>query len=164
TVSRLRMVTHMHDKEVDGRDWNLPDHRMKNGLPFLVALPDTVLETLRDRNTRPFYFSSGDGSKGLGGLSKPKRLLDAKIAEIRRREKRDPMKKWVLHDFRRTARGLMKRGGVDPDTCERVLSHAISGIRGVYDVEDYRQEKKRALEVLAMQVRRILAGHSAKVV
>jgi integrase len=164
TASRLRMVTHMHRDEIDGRDWTIPAERMKSGQEFLVVLPDAVLDLIRSRNTTPHVFSAGDGSKGLGGLSKPKRTLDAKIAEIRKREKRDPMKRWVLHDLRRTARGLMKRGGVDPDTCERVLAHAIPGIRGVYDVEDYRPEKAHALKVLAEQVNRIVRGKNAKVV
>lgn len=164
TAARLRMVTHMHRDEIDGRDWTIPAERMKSGQEFLVVLSDAVLDLIRSRNTTPHVFSSGDGSKGLGGLSKPKRILQAKIAEIRSREKRDPMKRWVLHDLRRTARGLMKRGGVDPDTCERALAHAIPGIRGVYDVEDYRPEKAHALKVLAEQVARIVRGKSAKVV
>jgi FixJ family two-component response regulator len=54
-----------------------------------------------------------------------------------------------LHDLRRTSRSLMSRAGVPADTAERVLGHALPGIRGVYDRHAYKAEKADALRRLA---------------
>jgi integrase len=51
------------------------------------------------------------------------------------------MPQWQLHDLRRTAKTLMLRQGVRPDVTERVLSHVIPGVEGVYDCYEYLGEK-----------------------
>ncbi len=50
----------------------------------------------------------------------------------------------------------MSRAGVPVDHAERVLSHAIPGIRGTYDVHTYLPEKRAAVEALAAEVSRIV--------
>jgi hypothetical protein len=50
----------------------------------------------------------------------------------------------------------MSRAGVDADHAERVLGHAIPGVRAVYDRHSYLEEKRVALERLATLVERIL--------
>ena len=70
--------------------------------------------------------------------------------------RRVPLPRWTIHDLRRTARSLMSRAGVDPDHAERALGHVIPGIRGVYDVHEFREEKARAFEALAGQIDRIV--------
>ena len=71
-------------------------------------------------------------------------------------EKREPMPPWVLHDLRRTARSLMSRAGVSADVGERVLGHAIAGVRGVYDRHSFFDEKQDALQRLDGLVGQIL--------
>ena len=66
------------------------------------------------------------------------------------------MPRWVLHDLRRTARSLMSRAGVPSDIAERVLGHAIGGVRAVYDRHDFLVEKADALEKLAALLDRII--------
>jgi integrase len=56
---------------------------------------------------------------------------------------------WTLHDLRRTARTLMPRAGIDPDTAERVLGHTPPAIRGTYDWHSYTDEKAAASAKLA---------------
>jgi hypothetical protein len=75
---------------------------------------------------------------------------------MRRKEGRDPMPPWKLHDLRRTAKTLMQRAGVRPDISERVLSHVIAGVEGVYDCYGYLPEKRDALDKLAALVDRIV--------
>ena len=43
---------------------------------------------------------------------------------------------------------------------ERVLGHAIPGIRGIYDRHEYFEEKKDALERLAAMIEEILDSPS----
>src|SRR5262245_46701380 len=66
------------------------------------------------------------------------------------------VKDWTLHDLRRTARSLMSRAGVNPDTAERCLGHVIAGVRGVYDRYQYEAEMRRAFEALATQIDKIV--------
>ncbi len=50
----------------------------------------------------------------------------------------------------------MSRAGVPADIGERVLGHAIPGIRGVYYRHSFTDEKRDALERLAAIVERII--------
>ena len=59
------------------------------------------------------------------------------------------MKHWVLHDLRRTARSIMS-AYTTPDHAERVIGHIVPGVRGVYDLYEYVDEKR----VSARQARR----------
>ena len=68
----------------------------------------------------------------------------------------EPLPNWTLHDLRRTAKTLMVRAGVRPDISERVLGHVIGGVEGTYDRYSYLDEKRDALEKLAMIIERIL--------
>jgi len=71
---------------------------------------------------------------------------------------------WTLHDLRRTAKTLMSRAGVRPDISERVLGHVIAGVEGVYDQHAYIDEKRHALEALALLVDRIVNAGADNVV
>src|SRR5207248_2811884 len=104
-----------------------------------------VIDKLPRIGRAGFAFTTS-GRTGLGGFSKFKRKLD----------KRSGVTGWTLHDLRRTARSLMSRAGVASDHAERCLGHVIGGVRGVYDRHEFYEEKKRALEVLATQIERIL--------
>jgi len=66
------------------------------------------------------------------------------------------MPPWKLHDLRRTSKTLMTRAGVRPDISERVLSHVIPGVEGVYGKWSYLPEKRNALIKLAALVERII--------
>jgi integrase len=154
TGTRLRMVSDMTWQEVEGRDWIVPGNRNKGGLEHLVPLTDTV--PLIGSKRTGFVFSSDGGKTAFKGFSKAKAALDAKLTEIRKRDRRPPMKHWTFHDLRRTARSLLSRVGITNDIAERVLGHVIPGVRGVYDRHEYRDEKKDALERLGALVERIL--------
>jgi integrase len=124
---------------------------------------------------RPGYlFSTDGGETPFSGFSKAKRALDLKIKQLRKADGRKPMPHWTHHDLRRTARSIMSRGTVTKsgdviaeiraDHAERVLGHAIPGIRGVYDRHAYAAEKKQALEKLALHVEGLVNPKPDKVV
>lgn len=69
------------------------------------------------------------------------------------------------HDLRRTVRtGLTGWAGVSPDTAERVLNHAIGGLRAVYDHADYRPHVADALRRWDAELSKILAGDAATII
>jgi integrase len=52
----------------------------------------------------------------------------------------------TLHDLRRTCRTGLAKLKIAPHVSERVLNHAQDKIAGTYDVHDYLDEKREALE------------------
>ncbi len=60
-----------------------------------------------------------------------------------------------LHDLRRTVRTRLPGLGVSPDVAERVLGHALPGMRRVYDQYHYLPQTRRALEAWSAELDRI---------
>ena len=57
----------------------------------------------------------------------------------------------------------MSRAGVLSDHAERVLGHAIGGVRKTYDRHEYYDEKKHAFDALAQQIAAIVDPPPANV-
>jgi integrase len=146
--------------DFEGEVLTIPGARMKGKLDHAVPLTPIVLTPIGNRpndvKARPFIFSTTGGGKPFSGYGKAKAALDEQIAKLRKKDSRDPMPRWVLHDLRRTAKTLMQRAGVQPYISERVLAHVIRGIEGTYDVWDYLPQKRDALVRLGALVERIL--------
>jgi integrase len=154
-------VSDAHADEITKRGWLIPGERMKSGEPHLVPMTDTVAELLGDGDG--FLFSSTGGKKPIANHDYNKKFLDATLAAVRQAAGRKPMRPWVLHDLRRTSRSILSRL-TTPDTAERVLAHAIPGVRGVYDCYGYADEKRAALEKLAAYIDDLVSPRSGKVV
>jgi len=148
TVTRRNEAARMTCDEISGIDWVIPGERYKIKAGHLVPLSYAavaVLEKLPVLGKAGYVFTT-DGKTPISGFSKAKRAFDKACG----------VTGWTLHDLRRTGRSLMTRGGVPTDHAERALGHVLSGIRGVYDVYEYRDEKKRALATLAAQLELVL--------
>ena len=78
------------------------------------------------------------------------------FGQIRDLHERSGTSGWTLHDCRRSARSLMSRAGVSADIAERCLGHVIPGVRGIYDRYEFHDEKRRAYELLAQLIQRIV--------
>jgi len=154
TCQRRDEVSRMTWEEIENGIWEIPSTRYKTGLSNSVPL-SAAARALIGKTGKGFIFTS-DGKTPFSGFSKAKAALDARIAEIRKTEKRKPMPHWVMHDLRRSGRSLMSRAGVPADHAERVLGHVIPGVRGVYDRHSFLDEKSCALEKLAALVERLL--------
>jgi integrase len=165
TATRRNEAAKMSRGELDGRNWLIPGARNKSKADFLIplsadakALLDKLPRIGEGAATGPVFTT--DGKHGLGGFSKFKTAFDKRVVTKlkERRPKAPAPDRWTLHDLRRTARTLMARAGVAPDHAERALGHVLPGIRGVYDVHGYYEEKQRAFESLAKELRRIVRG------
>jgi integrase len=110
----------------------------------------------RAENSGPFVFSTTNGMKPFHGYAKLKVTPDRKLAQIRKRDGKEPIERWTYHDLRRTARSLMSRAKVPADIGERVLGHTMPGVRATYDRSRYASEKLDALIRLDALVTRIL--------
>jgi integrase len=161
TGQRRQEVAGMADSEIDlpRRLWALPGERTKNRRDHTVPLSDAALAVIASqprRVDRDLLF--GDGGGAFSGWSKCKDRLDTYIAAARRERGKPPMKKWVVHDLRRTVRTGLGRLNVPPHICEAVINHLPSTLIQTYDRNTYEREKRRALDAWAQYVSKLAEG------
>jgi integrase len=88
-----------------------------------------------------YVLPNADGS----GPIDPK-YLTRSVARCLKRFKRHGVGAFTPHDLRRTGRTGLARLGVKVHVAERVLNHARERMEATYDVHDYIDEKREALE------------------
>jgi integrase len=148
TAQRKSKIQRMRWSEIDGNEWTIPTEPREKGNAGVLVLPDMamrIIEAQPHLASNPYVFA-GRTAGPIEGMAKFKVRLD-QVSGVTG---------WRLHDLRRTARSLMARAGVSSDHAERVLGHAISGVRGIYDRFAYRDEKADALAKLAMLIESIV--------
>ena len=142
TAQRLREIADLSWSECDldgDRLIVISGQRMKGKAAHEVPLAPYALEILRSLprgSNGSFVFSFNGGRDSVSGFARPKHVLD----ELSR------VSSWKLHDIRRTARtGFSALAGFEDHVREAVLDHRARGIRRVYDVHKYRDEKRALL-------------------
>jgi integrase len=148
---QLLMLTGQRRTEIANLRWSwiddekrliaFPASIMKNGREHLLPMSPPVAEIIgslpRFADDDRLFRSRSNASKNVvSGFSKTKRRLDelSGVAD------------WVLHDVRRTVATQMNALGVQDTTVDRVLSHVIPGVSGVYNRHKYLDEKRDALD------------------
>jgi hypothetical protein len=90
------------------------------------------------------------------------------LRALARRRGDDPRKvalpPWKNHDIRRTVRSHLSRLKVAEEVREAVLAHVRPGIKGVYDLHDYLDEKREALLLWAARLKTIVEPPPSNVV
>jgi integrase len=162
------------DIDSDGNYWQQTENKSRQRIDlFLAGHSKAILSTCPDLGKYAPYFSASADSEG-----KPRPLrsdawnnallrhITPRITEAAAELKLDPIKKpWTPHDLRRTVRtALTGWCGVSPDTAERVLNHAIGGLRAVYDHSDYRPHVADALQRWDKELTAIFRGDRSQVV
>lgn len=157
---RLMILSGQRREEVLGADWReidlakatwtIPTKRVKNKKTQIVPLAPAVVglfEATSHRVGRVFPKTSQ--------TSRPAARIRAKLeAHLGR-----PVDRWRWHDFRRTVATGMQRLGVRLEVTEAVLNHiggSRSGVVGIYQVHDWAEEKRAALDAWAREVSRIV--------
>lgn len=149
--------------------WVIPAARMKGeegeAQDFLVPLTPQILKILEGLPLfgGDFVFSTTHGRRPVSVGSKVKETIDRRMLRtlkaLARMHGDDPKRvafpHWVNHDIRRTVRSNLSRLRVTEEAREAVLAHVRPGIKGVYDLYDYADEKREALELWAAQLRSI---------
>jgi integrase len=160
TGQRLREVanTDWVEIDLDKELWTLPGKRMKGNMPHEVPLSplakELVLSLPRFGGSKAsnFVFSTTSGTRPISGFSKIKERIDALIEQ----ELGAPLPGWRFHDLRRTMRTHLGGLPVPSDVAERVIAHRQGGVRAVYDLHRYRDEKRRALELWSARLKEIV--------
>lgn len=180
---RLLIATGQRREEVAGMDWReldqesgtwiIPASRAKNGKANIVplnALAAAALNAVASSNgeadacvwpSRGFVFTT-TGKTAVSGHSGAKARLETKMAMIAPEpDLAEPFEPWRLHDVRRTVATGLQRLGVRFEVTEAVLNHvsgAKSGVAGVYQRHDWKEEKRTALDAWAVHVEKIVTG------
>jgi integrase len=158
TGVRVGELANARWNEVDreGLNWRIPAENSKNGKPHLVHLSkfsDAQLAFLQSEQSNEFVLAG----------RKEKTAIDEKSLSkaVRDRTRQKPLKKrtpkasallltggaWTPHDLRRTAASRMGDLGVQPHVIEKVLNHTQPGIAGVYQRQEYLEERKAAFDL-----------------
>lgn len=181
---RLLILTGQRRQEVAGIDWTelshnaqiwtIPAERSKNGVPHDVPLSEqaiTIFNSLAGGKTWPrkgLIFTT-TGKTPISGFGKLKQRLDRAIdATLAKRatdagaDAHDPLPGWRIHDLRRTTATGLQRLGIRFEVTEAVLNHVSgsrSGVAGVYQRHNWKDEKREALRAWAHHVATV-AGQS----
>jgi integrase len=181
TGQRRAEVAGLRWSEIEPDGWRLPGERTKTGSGHLVPLSEQALSILQDcpqfegadhvfAATREIGRKDDKQTvsfdKALSGWSKLKRRLDAGILEVRREDakgKVEPLADWTLHDLRRTCATGMQSLGVSDDVVDRILNHALPGVRKTYNRFARNPEKEAALTAWGRHVAKVVSGKASPV-
>jgi integrase len=150
-VFRLLLITGARRDEIadlrwvevsdDGSTLTIPGSRTKNKLDFIIPLPPLARSIIQAQpRLGPYVFSTTQGRRPISGWSKQKTRLNVAMWDL---------PDWVIHDLRRTCATGMASIKVPPHIIEACLNHVSgfrAGVAGNYNMFDYLDEKREALE------------------
>ncbi|MDG4885337.1 site-specific integrase [Mesorhizobium sp. WSM4884] len=136
--------------------------RTKNSRPHIVPLAPLammIIEALpkmhdADGNPSEYVFTT-TAATPFSGFSNGKKALDKHCGE-------PALPEWHLHDLRRTCATELAKLGIKQEVTEAILNHKtgkVSGVAAIYNRYDYQDEKRDALEQLAMRIKAIIANN-----
>jgi integrase len=168
TGCRRQEAAGMSWHEVEGDTWTIPGARAKNGKPHRIPLTAQALELLAGlpRMEGSDFVFSASGRGPFSDFSGAKAELVGRIAEAAARDGRK-LAPFVLHDLRRSTASGLARAGIQPIVISALLNHAparLLGITAVYARHDYASERRRALEMWARHLERVVAGEGGDAV
>lgn len=168
TGQRADEIASLRWSEVGDHAISLPAERTKNARPHIVPLAKPALDILlaqprrADDNGILRELLFGVGQRGFSGWSRCKERLDERIAK----ENGQPLPGWRVHDLRRTVATGIAKLEVQPHVIEAVLNHVTgsrSAISRVYNQNTYEPEKRRALDLWANYVIKLVEGRESNV-
>lgn len=177
---RLLLLTGQRRSEVSGLSWDeldrqtmtwiIPANRAKNRSAHMVPLAAEVIAEIdalalaaqikaeaKQLNAANWpkagLVLSTTGRSPISGITKAKLALDEAISKARNNQ---PLAHWRIHDLRRTLATGFQRLGVRFEVVEAVLNHVSgskSGVAGIYQRHEWKEEKREALSDWARHVR-----------
>ena len=123
--------------------WSLPAELTKSNRAHTVPLTSRTSTLLlsHPRMHETWVFPArGDIDRPFRGFNKARNRLDERVA----------VRRWTLHDLRRTTATGLARLKVPPHIVEKLLNHSsgtLGGVAGVYNRFGYLDEMREALEM-----------------
>jgi len=122
-------------------EWLIPEENSKAGKPHIVYMSSQVSVMFRELKAL-----AGDSElvmPGRGSLTRPfaKNALNKALEGLT--FDMDPL---TIHDLRRTGATLLTERGFNRDVIEKALSHEAVGIRAVYIVAEFAEQRRKMLQ------------------
>ncbi|MBB1464560.1 tyrosine-type recombinase/integrase [Vibrio sp. SG41-7] len=146
--------------------WHLPADRSKTNVGFTIPLAPEVLKWLEELKIRGFgseyVFPSRRASKSPHmGPDTLNRAITKLFGHEAGKKKQPPnlmgdMPHFTVHDLRRTCRTLLAKQGTPGEVAERCLNHKLKGVEGIYNQNDYLEDRREALDKLAVTVKSVI--------
>jgi integrase len=143
TLSRKSelLLARWKDVNFEAGEWLIPEENAKGGKPHLVYLSKQVAGMFRELKSL-----AGESElvlPGRGSLTRPfaKNALNKALEGLT--FDMDPL---TIHDLRRTGATLLTEHGFNKDVIEKALSHEHEGIRAVYVLAEYAEQRKKMLK------------------
>lgn len=170
--------------------WRQAGERVKNEVDHLVPLSPSAIKLLNEMANGPAPTAGSErknwkrkgliysttGTTPISGFSKVKAKLDREMLPILQKladdradalgEERELafLPPWRFHDIRRTGTTQMQALGVPIEVTEKVINHKsgeTAGIKGVYNLHAYTDEKRKALTAWAAFLQKLVDGEVA---
>lgn len=145
--------------DLNNAEWIIPAHKSKSTREHLVPLPPTAVAILRavpEFSGGKFVFTTTNGERSISAFSKAKTRTDAAIkTALTEIDDIDEIEPWTWHDLRRACSTGMAALGVPEIVRERTLNHVPQGLSAIYNLYEYQNEKRDALERWANRLREI---------
>ncbi len=170
--------------------WRQAGERVKNEVDHLVPLSPSAIRLLNEMADGPAPIAGSErkpwkrkgliysttGTTPISGFSKVKAKLDREMLPILQRladdradalgEERELafLPPWRFHDIRRTGTTQMQALGVPIEVTEKVINHKsgeTAGIKGVYNLHAYTEEKRKALDAWGQFLSKLVTADDA---
>ena len=129
------------DVDFDAKTWTIPAAHAKTGVAHTVPLSDWAIREFEGLQRLAKHARNVLPNDAADGPMDPK-LLTRGMARCQGRMKKLGIAEFTLHDLRRTCRTGLGALKIAPHIAERILNHA----QEIYDVNDYLDEKREALD------------------
>jgi len=143
TLSRKSelLLARWEDVNFETSEWLVPAENAKTAKPHIVYLSTQVAEMFRE--LKALAGGSELVMPGRGSLTRPfaanalNKALEGLTFDM------DPL---TIHDLRRTGATLLTENFFNKDVIEKALSHEAEGIRAVYIVAKFAEQRKKMLQ------------------
>lgn len=150
--------------DLDAGEWLLPAARSKNKRSNLIPLLPPVVAMLRERKATASGTYVFPGKRAGTAHVNDKHLSEA-LGHACRRLQRLGLQPFATHDLRRTVETGMAAARVPKEYRDRVLNHVDASVGGKhYNVHDYADEKREALDKWASRLESMLQPERSNVV
>lgn len=131
--------------DFDKMIWRIPDERAKNRHGHIVPLTNSAIAELNALKTLSKDSRFVIPSTTKNRPANPK-LITRSVARCLKGFKEIGIDPFKPHDLRRTGRTELARLGIPKHVAERLLNHKKENLEGTYDLYEYLDEKRVALE------------------
>jgi integrase len=139
----------------DETDWIIPAARNKGKRDHMIPLSPALRDLIKATPESGPYVFSADGENPYAGEVRLKRILDQECG----------VSDWIFHDIRRTVNTRLAELGVPLEVRQHLLNHARPKLDQVYNLYEFRVEKRKALEAWSERLAWIVSDdRDAKVV